>query len=135
MLTQVAARDMIARERYETGLVWEAKEREMEYSAVQLQGKATTCVAGGSKVATATKGDSPLARHAWHVWAERICCYGSSFAYWRRHRRGLSSSRVGCSSTGQGGGGSGRSQDERSLNWRAEPGQHARLECIEGLSL
>jgi hypothetical protein len=44
MLTQVAARDMIAREIYETGLVWEAKEREREYSAVQLQGKATTCV-------------------------------------------------------------------------------------------
>jgi hypothetical protein len=38
---------------------------------------------------------------------------------------------VGCAGTGQGLSGSvGVSRSERSLNWRAEPASHARLECI-----
>ena len=37
---------------------------------------------------------------------------------------------LGCVGTGQGLGDELGEVDERSLNWRAEPASHARLECI-----
>ena len=38
---------------------------------------------------------------------------------------------LGCVGTGQGLGDELGEVDERSLNWRAEPASHARLECTE----
>jgi hypothetical protein len=121
MLTHAAVRDMFASKRYGTGPVTKARVREGGYST--SAGQSDDVRPGGNKVAAAA---APLARHEQtraSVNMDQVSLTGDAIA----------AVVLGCAGTGQGLGGSvgvGVSRNERSLNWRAEPASHARLECI-----
>jgi hypothetical protein len=118
MLTHAAVRDMFASKRYGTGPVTKARVREGGYST--SAGQSDDVRPGGNKVAAAA---APLARHEQtraSVDMDQVSLTGDAIA----------AVVLGCVGTGQGLGDELGEVDERSLNWRAEPASHARLECI-----
>ena len=101
---------------------------------MQVQGRAKISVQAVTKYqrssSSSSSSNSRAVRHARHERKQSICENGSVSLT----GDAIGAVVLGCAGTGQGlEARSVRStrRDERSLNWRAEPASHARLECIE----